>query len=267
MIEVSIIIPFRDKVDLLNRCVSSILKKSTYKNYEIILVNNDSREDETKKYLAELSKNPLIKIINYSKPFNFSAINNFAVKYATGEFLLFLNNDTEVISENWLEEMLKQFDDPRVSAVGAKLLYPNGTIQHAGVIVGKNIATHQFLGIREEDLGKNDIVRQVDAVTGACMMTKKDLFLELGGFDEKNLPIAYNDVDYCLKLREKGYEIIYTPYAKLYHHESASRTNDIFAKIFNRKRNVEFQKEQEYMRKRWKKEVENDQYYNSEFLK
>lgn len=123
--------------------------------------------------------------------------------------------------------MLGHFADPKVGAVGAKLLCPNGTIQHAGVSVGENIATHQFLGLKESELGENNIVRRVDAVTGACMLAKKDLFLELGGFDEENLPIAYNYVDYCLKLREKGFKIIWTPEAKLFHRESASRKSDI----------------------------------------
>jgi len=255
LIKISIIIPFCDKIGLLQKCLVSILRKTSYQNYEIILVDNKSKESETSEYLKSSRSNKKIKILEYSKPFNFSAINNFAAKQTIGEFLLFLNNDTEVISEKWLEEMLKQFDNPKVAAVGAELLYPNGTIQHAGVKVGKNIAIHQFLGLKEEDLGKNNIVRQVDAVTGACLMTRKDLFLELGGFDEKNLPIAYNDVDYCLKLRERGFEIIWTPEAKLFHYESASRKSDvsIFTKVFKRKRYNQFQKEQAYMRKKWKK--------------
>ncbi len=250
---VSIIIPFRDRVGLLRACVSSILEKSTYENFELILVNNNSQEKKTRGYLSEISKNPKVKIIDYPEPFNFSAINNFAAQKAGGEFLLFLNNDTEVISENWLEKMLKKFDDAKVGAVGAKLLYPDGTIQHAGVAVGKNIAVHQFLGMKEADLRENDVVRQVGAVTGACMMTRRDLFLELGGFDEKNLPIAYNDVDYCLRVREGEFKIMWTPEARLFHYESASRKSDIsvFTKIFKRKRYKEFQNEQAYMRQRW----------------
>ena len=250
---VSIIIPFRDQVGLLRACVSSILEKSTYENFELILVNNNSQEKRTVGYLSEISKNPKVKIIDYPEPFNFSAINNFAAQQAADEFLLFLNNDTEVISENLLEKMLEPLDDPRVGAVGAKLLYADGTIQHAGVKVGKNIATHQFLGMREEDLGENDTIQEVDAVTGACMMTRRDLFLKLGGFDEKNLPIAYNDVDYCLRLRERGFKIMWTPEARLFHYESTSRKSDIsvFTKIFKRKRYKEFQNEQAYMRQRW----------------
>lgn len=249
----SIIIPFRDRINLLRACVLSILEKSTYQNYEIILVDNGSKEGETKKYLLEMAKNPKVKLLDYPKPFNFSAINNFAANQAEGEYVLFLNNDTEVISQNWLEEMLKPFDDPKVGAVGAKLLYGDGTIQHAGVVVGKNVAVHQFLGIEEKDLGENDVVRVVDAVTGACLMTRKDLFLELGGFDGENLPIAYNDVDYCLRLKEKGWKIIWTPGAKLFHFESASRKSDInfFARIFRRKRYGQFKREQDYMRRRW----------------
>lgn len=250
---VSIIIPFKDKTQFLKKCIKSIFKKTSYKNYEVILVNNESKMAETIDYLRGLEDNEEIIFLDFNKPFNFSAINNFAAKQAKGDYLLFLNNDTEVISENWLEEMLKQFEDPKVGAVGAKLLYPNGTIQHAGVVVGENIATHQFLGMKENDLGENNIVRQVDAVTGACMMTRKYLFLELSGFDEENLPIAYNDVDYCLKLKERGFKIIWTPEAKLFHYESASRKSDvdIFARVFKRKRYKQFQKEQAYMKKRW----------------
>lgn len=251
---VSIIIPFKDKVELLQKCVGSVLRSVSSQGCEVILVNNESRKKKTLAYLKSLENNSKIIILEYAKPFNFSAINNFAVQKSAGDFLLFLNNDTESISSNWIEEMLKQFENPEVGAVGAKLLYPDGTIQHAGVKVGENIATHQFLGMNEMDLKENDIVREVDAVTGACMMTRRDLFLKVGGFDEKNLPIAYNDIDYCLKLRERGFKILWTPEAKLFHYESASRKSDmnVFAILFNRKRYKQFQGEQEYMRKRWK---------------
>ena len=249
---ISIIIPFRDKVELLETCLASIFDKTKI-DFEIILVDNGSQENKTKKYLDEIRGREFVKIIDYKKPFSFSAINNLVVKYASGEFVLFLNNDTEVLTKKWLEKMAKQFEDPSVGAVGVKLLYPNGTIQHAGVKVGKNIATHQFLRMKEGDLGENNIIREVDAVTGACMMTRKDIFLEMGGFDEKNLAIAYNDVDYCLRLRERGLKTIWTPEVKLFHYESASRKSDnsIFTKIFKRKRYEQFQKEQEYMKKRW----------------
>ncbi len=251
--KISIIIPFRDHADLLKRCVFSIVNKSTYKNYEIILVNNGSVKRSTREYLDGLSGNEKIKILDYNKPFNFSAINNYAAKFAKGEFLLFLNNDTKVISENWLEEMIKCFENEKVGAVGAKLLYPNGKIQHAGIIVGKNIAVNAFNKVDDREVGEHNSPRICDAVTGACMMTKKELFLKLGGFYEANLPIAYNDVDYCLRLKENGYLTFYTPQAKLYHLESASRKSDIniWAKFFNRKRYSQFCQEQEYMKRKW----------------
>jgi GT2 family glycosyltransferase len=268
MFKTSIIIPFRDKVDLLNQCISSILEKSTYIDFEIILVNNNSQEKKTFEYLDELKNIENIKILKYSQPFNFSAINNFAAQQASGEYILFLNNDTEILSENWLEEMLKKFEDPKVGAVGAKLLYSNGTIQHVGVILEeKRLAIHAFRTWKERDVELDDS-REWSAVTAACMMTRKNVFEELGGFDEQNLPIAYNDVDYCLRLRERGYRIIIASKARLYHFESASRKNDasIFAKIFKCKRYKQFLAEQNYMRKRWSKEITSDLFYNKNYI-
>ncbi len=252
---VSIIIPFRDKVNFLEKCIASILKKPAYNNFNILLIDNNSKEAVTKKYLSEISKNSKVKIIDYPKSFNFSAINNFAAKEASGEHLLFLNNDTEVISENWLEEMLKCFDDEKVGAVGAKLLYPNGKIQHIGIEMHPKYGPAHTSRMSEEKNIDFSKPREVMAVTAACMMTRKDLFLKLGGFDEKNLPIAYNDVDYCLRLRERGYKIMCAPNAKLYHCESASRLSDadIFALIFRRKRHKQFIKERNYIKTKWAK--------------
>lgn len=264
---VSIIIPFKDSADLLSKCVSSILKKTSYQNYEILLVDNGSKEEKTKEYLKSIENNKKVKILQYDRPFNFSAINNFAAKEAKGEYLLFLNNDTEVISENWIEEMLKCFEDEKVGAVGARLLYPNETIQHNGVMLEKErLAIHAFRMWKEENVLINEDASGWSAVTAACMMTRKDLFLERDGFDEKNLPIAYNDVDYCLRLRESGYKILCAQNAKLYHYESASRKSDVLAKIFNRKRYKQFLFEQEYMRKKWKKEIESDPFYDKKYV-
>jgi GT2 family glycosyltransferase len=261
---ISIIIPFKDKIELLEKCIESIFQKSSYQNYEVILVDNNSKEKKTFVYLESLKNNVQIEFLKYEEIFNFSAINNFAVEYVNGEYILFLNNDTEVISENWLDEMVKCFEDEKVGAIGAKLLYPDGTIQHAGVMIEeKRLAIHAFRTWKEQDV-KFDEPREWSAVTAACMMTRKDLFLRVGGFDEKNLSIAYNDVDFCLKLRELGYKIICTPHAKLYHYESASRKSDIFAKIFNRKRYKEFLCEQGYVRKKWSEEIKNDKFYDSE---
>ncbi len=252
--KISIIIPFRDKAELLERCLLSVFEKSTHQNYEVILVNNRSKKKKTLDYLESLQKLENIKVLNYEKPFNFSAINNFAAKHAKGEYLLFLNNDTEVISENWLEAMLKCFEDGKVGAVGAKLLYPNGKIQHIGVEIHPEHGPVHTARMQEEDSVDFSEPRECVAVTGACLMTRKNLFLQLGGFDEVNLPIAYNDVDYCFKLRKLGYKIICTPHAKLFHHESASRKSDILAKIFNRQRYQAFKKEQIYFSQKWGRE-------------
>lgn len=266
MPKVTIIIPFKDKVSLLQKCMESILQKTSYQDYEVILVDNESKESETLTYLKSLENNDKIRILQYIKPFNFSAINNFAVKHVRGEYVLFLNNDTEVISENWLEKMLECFEDEKVGAVGAKLLYPDGTIQHAGVMLEeKRLAIHAFRTWKEIDV-EFDVPREWSAVTAACMMTRKELFEKVGGFDEENLPIAYNDVDFCLKLRKFGFKVLCTPHAKLFHHESASRKSDIFARIINRKRYCKFLEEQNYLRKAWTREIVEDPFYDKNFI-
>jgi O-antigen biosynthesis protein len=203
------------------------LQKTSYENYELLLIDNGSAEKSTLEYLEKLKSNPKISILKYDKPFNFSAMNNYAVLQAKGEYLLFLNNDTEVISENWLEKMFECFADEKVGAVGAKLLYANGKIQHIGVEMHPEHGPIHTDRMQDENSVDFESRRECVAVTGACLMTRKRLFLEAGGFDEVNLPIAYNDIDYCFKLRELGYKIICTPFAKLYHHESASRGLDI----------------------------------------
>jgi GT2 family glycosyltransferase len=274
---ISIIIPFRDQIELLQKCLTSIFQKSTYREYEVILVNNNSTEVETFRYLKSLESNDKIKVVQYEKSFNFSAINNFAVKSASGEFVLFLNNDTEIISENWLEEMLKCFEDEKVGAVGVKLLYPNGTIQHAGVMLEeKRLAVHAFRTWKEDDV-KFEQPREWSAVTAACMMTRKALFLSVGGFDEENLPIAYNDVDYCLGLRKLGYKILCVTDAKLFHYESASRKSDVkivykvlkfvkFLKFKKIERYKKFLQEQDFMQKKWLKEISSDPFYDKKFI-
>lgn len=229
--KVSIIIPFKDKVEVLKVCVESILAKSTYPNYEILLVNNQSQLAETGQYLAEIARHPLVKILEYDYPFNFSAINNYAAQEAEGEYLLLLNNDTEVIAPEWIEALLEHAQRPEVGAAGAKLLYPNNTIQHAGVLIGVGgIANHAFCKQSRDDhgyFGQVDLIRNVSAVTGACMMVRKDVYQKMNGLNEQDLAVAFNDVDFCLRLRDAGYLIIYTPYAQLYHYESLSRGYDV----------------------------------------
>jgi GT2 family glycosyltransferase len=267
---VSIIIPFRDQQGVLRRCLESIKKKTTYLNYEIILIDNQSQEESMKKYLTVLERDPQIKVLYYDLPFNFSAINNFAVAHASGEYVLFLNNDMEVISQNWLEAMLEHIQRKEVGAVGAKLLYFNDTVQHAGVIVGLGIAGHAFRHFRRESDGyfsSLNVVRNYSAVTGACLMTRKELFLRQGGFNEKELGVAYNDVDYCLRLREDGYLIVYTPYAELYHHESLSRGDDAALRIADKGKYERVISEREYMADKWASCIENDPYHNPNLTK
>jgi O-antigen biosynthesis protein len=224
---ISVIIPFKDQKEALKKCIESIIAKSTYKNYEIILVNNGSELTETMQYLESVSGKNRISLLNYDAPFNYSAINNFAVGQAEGEYVILLNNDTEVITPDWMETMLEHAQRNEVGAVGIKLLYPNDTIQHAGVLLGLGgLAGHAFCRLPAAEngsFGLADVIRDYSSVTAACMMVKKSVYVGCGGFNEQQLAIAFNDVDFCLRLREQGYLIVYTPYAALYHHESLSR--------------------------------------------
>jgi len=215
--KVAIIIPTRDRVDLLRGCVDSIARKSSYRNYEIIVVDNGSKEPETLDYLSSFGG----KVIKYPQEFNFAKINNLAARATDADLLIFLNNDIEVISEEWIQAMLEHAQRPGVAAVGARLLYPDGRVQHEGIIMGLGggSAGNVDHGGR---FGLGQSIRNCSAVTAACMMTGSAVFWELGGFDE-SLRVAFNDVDFCLRAQQKGYRIVYTPYASLYHHESASR--------------------------------------------
>jgi GT2 family glycosyltransferase len=214
---VSIIIPTRDRVEMLRQCIESIRKKSTYRNYGIVVVDNASREQETLDYLSSLKG----KVIRYPHDFNYAKIVNLAAREADGSVLIFLNNDTEVISPEWIEAMLEHGQRPEVAAVGARLFYPDGRVQHEGIIIGLgggsagNVDHGGYFGLGE-------CIHNCSAVTGACLLTRSSLFWELGGFDER-LRVAFNDVDFCLRAQQKGYRIVYTPFATLYHHESASR--------------------------------------------
>lgn len=264
---VSIIVPFRDKVTLLEKCVKSILQKTNYPSYEILLVNNQSSEATTINYLATLQSSGNIRIVNYDKDFNFSAINNEAVRQARGEYVLLLNNDTEVISDEWLNAMVEHAQRKEVGIVGAKLLYPNGTIQHAGVVMGLGIASHAFKHLPSDShgyFGLASVIRNYSAVTGACMLMRKEVYEELGGLDEENFRIAYNDVDMCLRAIERGYKIIYTPYALLYHYESISRGDDN-TRNMALKEPDKFKRiisERIYMVEKWQKFINSDPFYN-----
>ncbi len=248
---ISIIIPTKGNVKLLKSCIESIENISSYKNYEILVIDNGDKKEEAKKYLNGIK----YKVLTYDKPFNFSRINNFAVTSARGEHIIFLNDDTSVISQDWMECMLEYSTKPNVGAVGALLFYPNDTIQHAGVLIGiGGITSHAFEGLPRNDQGYKglvQIVRECSAVTGACLMIKKSLFEQVGKFDE-NLAYSFNDVDLCLRLRENGYSIIYTPYAQLYHHGTASRPY------------TEDNNEVRYFVKRWRDMIlKGDPYYDT----
>ncbi len=226
---ISIIIPTCDHADVLKRCIDSIKEKTTYGNYEILVVENNSRQKETFDYYETLKSDEKISIVFWDGAFNFSAINNYAVKFAHGEQLLFLNNDIEVITPNWLEEMVMFTQRSDVAACGVKLLYPNDTVQHGGIAVGVGGSAANLCPLfpRDNDgyLDRLAIVSDMSACTAACLMVRRDTFEEVGGFDE-TLAVSFNDVDLCLKLREKGYYIVFNPVCECYHHESLSRGYD-----------------------------------------
>jgi len=248
--KISIIIPVRDRTDLLSRCLDSLTSKTHYHNYEIVIVDNDSMSDEAHSYFSQTPH----RVLRFSGPFNFSALNNFAVEQTETPWLLFLNNDVQMIDADWLSAMAEHVQRPEVGAVGARLLYPDDTIQHAGVVVGVGyIAQHAFRGFPADSPGvcrQLQVTRNYSCVTAACLLTRREVFLEVGGFDEERLPVTYNDVDLCLKMRRAGYLIVYTPFARLYHDESASR-----------RRTVE-PREAEVIRERWPEVLERDPYYN-----
>lgn len=248
--KVCIIIPVRDGIPLLSRCIESIVSKTSYTDYEIVIVDNDSETQEAREFFARTRH----RILHFRGPFNFSAINNFAVERTQCPWLLFLNNDAEVIESDWLSVMVEHVQRPEVGAVGARLLYPDDTVQHAGVVLGVGgIAQHAFRGFPAEDPGVNrqlQVTRNYSSVTGACLLTRRDVFEEVHGFDEERLPVTFNDVDLCLKMRHAGYLIVYTPFAKLYHHESATRRRSVEAL------------ETDVMRERWPDLLERDPYYN-----
>ena len=258
---ISILIPNKDQKDSLKKCLDSVFEKSTYTNYEIIIIENNSVEDETFAYYKELEKRFNVKIVTWKGEFNYSAINNFGEKEANGDYLLFLNNDVEVINPRWMEEMLGNCQRKEVGIVGAKLYYPDDTIQHAGTIIGiGGIAGHAFLNMPRSRTGylhKASIQMDLSAVTAACMMMKKDVFDKLGGFEEK-LTVAFNDVDLCLRTVQAGYLVVYNPRVELYHYESQSRGSEDSEEKVRR-----FQGEIEFMRTRWIRILKNgDPNYN-----
>ena len=259
---VSIIIPTKDEVDVLSACVTSVIQKTRYKNFEVLVIDNNSEEPSTLEYLKRVQNEyKQVKVYTYNSEFNFSAIVNYGVRKSKGEVVLLLNNDTEVINEDWLCEMVSQSMREEIGAVGAKLFYPNGQIQHAGVFLYEgHPGNHIYLKREKTDPGyfnKLNLVQNYSAVTAACLAVRKQLYLEVGGFDENNLKIVYNDVDFCLKIRELGYKNLYTPFAQLVHYESLSRGNDLNEVNFHR-----FKKEHSYMLTKWKDTVFRDPFFN-----
>ena len=259
---VSIIIPTKDHIEDLDKCIQSIEKRATYKNIEYIIIENNSEKEETFEYYEKLKKeNPRVKLVVWEKEFNYSRINNFGVQYASGEYLLFLNNDTEIINENVIEEMLGYCMRDDVGIVGARLYYEDDTVQHAGVVVGLGgVAGHAFVGAAKDDPGyfrRIFVAQDYSAVTAACLMSKRKVFDEVKGFEE-TLAVAFNDIDFCMKVRKAGYLIVYNPYVELHHYESKSRgLEDTEEKI------ERFQGEIEIFQERWKEFLEEgDPYYS-----
>lgn len=258
---VSVIIPNKDEKETLKACIDSIREKTEYPNYEIIIVENNSTTDEIFQYYKELSQDPRIRLLRWKKEFNYSAINNYGVRHANGEYLLFLNNDVTVITPGWIRELLGVCQRPEVGAAGVKLIYPDNTIQHAGCVIGLGgIAGHMFVDMpanRTGYLHKASILQDMSAVTAACMMMKRTAFEEAGGFTEK-LSVAFNDVDLCLKVRKNHKLIVYDPYVQLYHMESKTRGAED-----NKEKVRRFQEEIEYMRCQWIDILKKgDPYYN-----
>lgn len=260
--KVTVIIPTRDGGPLLKKCIHSIFDGTVYENLEVIVVDNQSKNRETVDFLQLLSKKSNVAVLRYDLPFNYSSINNFAERRASGDVLCFLNDDVEAIEPGWLSEMVSHALRPDIGAVGAKLLYGDGFIQHAGVVMGiGGFASHAhrlYPAAHPGYSGRAVLVQNFSAVTGACLVMRRDVFRAIGGFDEDNLPVAFNDVDLCLRVREAGYRVLWTPYAVLHHYESYSRGDDQMTP----EKRARFNREKNFMLSRWKTDLLNDPYYN-----
>lgn len=257
---VSIVIPTRDRLDLLQRCVESILEHSTYAHFEIVIVDNRSCEPATLAYLSCIADDPRVRVLRHDRPFNYAIINNEAVATCASELICLLNNDVEVITPGWLEELASHALRPEVGAVGAMLYYPNDTIQHAGVITGVHgVAAHPYCGMPRGypgQMARAKLTQSMSAVTGACLMVRRDLYRRINGLDG-SFQVAFNDVDFCLRLRQAGYTNIWTPVAEMYHHESASRGEENTPE-----KRARFAREVELMQSRWGAQLEFDPAYN-----
>jgi O-antigen biosynthesis protein len=258
---VSLIVPTKDKLELLRPCVESVLGRTDYGNFEILIVDNGSVEKPTADYLREMETNPRVRVLTCPGPYNFSAINNFAVRKARGSYLCLLNNDTEVVEPAWLSEMMRYAVRPAIGAVGAKLLYEDGSIQHAGVVVGIGEAAghaHRFLPADQPGYFRQPHIAQfVSAVTAACLVVEKKKFEAVGGFDDEQLAVAFNDVDLCLKIEAAGWRNVYVPHAVLLHHESKSRGKDISPLNIDR-----YKRELSILQGRWGTKTYEDPLHN-----
>lgn len=256
----------KDEAELTSACINSAIKNTNYNNYEILIINNNSEKKETELYLKKVSdKYTNIRIYNYPGEFNFSAINNFAAEKAVGKILVFMNNDIEIISNNWLEEMVSLALRPEIGCVGAKLYYPDDTIQHAGIVLGVGgVAGHSHKYMRRNSKGYFNylqLTRTVSAVTAALLVVEK-VFDSVGGFNETELKIAFNDVDLCLKIMQAGYRNIFTPFVEAYHHESKSRGDDQTGQ-----NTLRFKGEFKYMRAVWRDLLDSDPFYSINLTK
>ncbi|RTR05131.1 glycosyltransferase family 2 protein [Halomonas nitroreducens] len=259
---VSLLVPTRDGVEILRPCVDAILERTAYRHFELLILDNQSDCPETLAYMAEVeARDARVRVLRWNHPFNYSAINNFGASQARGELLGLVNNDIEPINSDWLTEMVGQAGRPEIGCVGAKLYYPNGTIQHGGVILGLGSIAghgHRFFQRDEEGFqGRLKLTQNLSAVTAACLLLRRSVFEEVGGLNEADLAVAYNDVDLCLKVREAGYRNLWTPHAELYHHESVSRGADDTPK-----KRARWLAECDYMRRTWEEQLDNDPAYN-----
>ncbi|MCS2609148.1 glycosyltransferase family 2 protein [Halomonas dongshanensis] len=259
---VSLLVPTRDGVDILRPCVDALLERTDYTHFELLILDNQSTCVETLAYLREVeARDGRVKVLRWDHPFNYSAINNFGAAQAKGSIIGLINNDIEPMEGTWLTEMVEQVSRPEIGCVGAKLYYPNETVQHGGVILGLGGMAghaHRFFQ-REEDgyMGRLKVTQNLSAVTAACLLVRKSVFDEVGGLNEASLAVAYNDVDLCIKVREAGYRNLWTPYAVLYHHESISRGADDTPE-----KRARWLSEYAYMRKTWGELLDSDPAYN-----
>ena len=259
--KVSIVVPTRNSFCLIRQCLESIFTKTTYKNYEILVIDNGSDDSETLNYLLEVENRACVRVIRDNSPFNYSALNNRAVLSADGEYVCLLNNDVEVITPGWLEEMISLASRAGTGAVGSSLWYPNESLQHGGVVTGiGGVAGHLHKFVPRGSFGyfgRARLTQCLSAVTAACLVIRKSIYLEVGGLNEVDLQVAFNDVDFCLKVRAAGYKNVWTPFAELYHHESATRGFEDTLK-----KQVRFSKEVDYMMRTWGESLSNDPAYN-----